>query len=152
MLQTNVHSEHSFKKKCGQLRKRTSRPHRVQGKPKRRQQDQRSFTTQGKDIIDKTTRTTGHVPTEYIRPATIHQKQPPRLHLTVKRKTTFNVQPLRKGIVDHKRLRSGDHRFPLRHWKVFTKTFEFHIFFSSVCGWCRHRGIMLDDFRIETLH
>ena len=104
------------------------------------------------ELVRRPTHSTGHVPTEYIRPATIHQKQPPRLHLTAKRRTTFNVQPLRKGSVDHKRLRNDEHRFPLRHWKVFTKTFEFHICFSSVCGWCRNRGSMLDDFRIETLH
>ncbi len=34
-----------------------SRPRRVQGKPRRRRQDQRSSTSQGKDSIDQTTRT-----------------------------------------------------------------------------------------------
>ena len=45
------------RKKCGHLRKRASRPRRVQGKPRRRRQDQRSSTPHGKDSIDKTTRT-----------------------------------------------------------------------------------------------
>ena len=43
------------RKKCGHLRKRASRSHRVQDKPKRHRQDQRSSTSQGKDGIDKTT-------------------------------------------------------------------------------------------------
>ena len=45
------------RKKCGHLRKRASRPRRVRGKPTRRRQDRRSSTPQGKDSIDKTTRT-----------------------------------------------------------------------------------------------
>ena len=43
------------RKKCGHLWKRVSRSRRVQGKPKRHRQDQRSSTSQGKDGIDKTT-------------------------------------------------------------------------------------------------
>ncbi len=43
-------------KKCGHLWKRASGPHRVQGKSRRRRQDQRSSTPQDKDSIDKTTR------------------------------------------------------------------------------------------------
>ena len=54
---------------------------------------------------------TGHVPTKYSRPVTIHQKKPPRLHLTEKRRTTFNVQALCK-----------------------------RSFFSSDYGWYRNRG------------
>ncbi len=41
----------------------------------------------------------------------------------------YDVQPLRKGSVDHKRLRSDDHRFPLNHWKVFTKASNSTFFF-----------------------
>ena len=43
------------RKKCGHLWKRVSSPRRVQNKPKRHRQDQRSSTSQGKDDIDKTT-------------------------------------------------------------------------------------------------
>ena len=46
-----------LRKKYGHLWKRGSRSLRVQGKPTRRRQDRRSSTSQGKDIIDKTTRT-----------------------------------------------------------------------------------------------
>ena len=92
---------------------------------------------------------TGHVPTEYIRPATIHQKQPPRLHLTVKRRTKFNVQPRCTGSVDHKCLRSDDHRFPLRHWKVFTKTFGFYIFCLPFPGGAETGGACWTIFELK---
>ena len=85
------------------------------------------------DLVRRPTHSTGHVPTEYIRPATIHPKQPPRLHLTAKRRTTFNVQPLRKGRVDHKSLRSDDHRFPLDIGS-FHKNLRNPHFFPSVGG------------------
>jgi len=79
------------------------------------------------------------------RPAFIRQKQPARLHLTAKRRTTSGVQPLRIGSVDHKRLGSDGHRFPLRTFRevhqllaigsrICTLVPEFHIFFCPVCG------------------
>jgi hypothetical protein len=37
--------------------------------------------------------------------------------------------------------------FPSSHW-----SFTIPHFFPSFWGWCRNRGTMLDDFRIETLH
>ena len=41
----------------------------------------------------------------------------------------YDVQPLRKGSVDHKRLRNDHHRFPLKHWKVFAKASNSTFFF-----------------------
>ena len=55
-LRTKAQVSAPSRKKCEHLRKRASRPRRVQGKPRRRRQDQRSSTSQGKDNIDKTTR------------------------------------------------------------------------------------------------
>ena len=64
------------------------------------------------ELVRRPTHSTGHVPTEYRRPATIHQKQPPKLHLTSKRRTT----------------------------KVFPKTIEFHIFFLPFAGGAKTGG------------
>jgi len=60
------------------------------------------------ELVRRSTHPTGIVTTEENRPEIIHQKQPARLHLTAKRRTLFNVQPLRIGSVDHKRLRSDE--------------------------------------------
>ena len=81
---------------------------------------------------------TGHVPTKNIRPATIHQEQPSRLHLNAKRRPTFRVHPLRKGSVDHKRLRSDETLLPSQDIARFRKT---TFFFSLVCGWCHKHKI-----------
>jgi len=64
------------------------------------------------DRVRGTTHSTGHVPTQDKRPATIHQEQTTRLHLAARRRSTFTVQPLLKGCVDHERLRSVQGKTP----------------------------------------
>jgi len=100
-------------------------------KASRRRQDRRSSTSQGKDSIEKTTRTVidtveegddRHLSCSHPSEATTH------IASDCKAKN-YDVQPLRKGSVDHKRLRSDDHRFPLCHWKVFTKASSSTFFF-----------------------
>jgi hypothetical protein len=44
------------------------------------------------DRVRGTTHSTGHVPTQENRPATIHQEQSTRLHLAARRRTTCTVQ------------------------------------------------------------
>jgi hypothetical protein len=79
--------------------------------------------------VRRSTHPTGNVPTGDNRPAIIRHKQPARLHLTAERRTTFNVQPLCIGRVDHNRLRSDVHRFPLRTFRSFHKNFRIPHFF-----------------------
>ena len=83
------------------------------------------------ELVRRSTHPTGNVPTEDNRPAIIRQKQPARLHLTAKRRTTFNVQPLYIGNVDHKRLRIDEHRFPLWTFRRFHQNTSNSTFFSS---------------------
>ena len=106
---------------------------------------ERSSTPHGKDSIDEITTvidtvgeaddkrstslsqwsgtpSTGNVPTEDNRSVVIHNNQPIRLYLHAKRRTTFTVQPLRKGSVDQERLRSDKTCFPLRTLRRLRKS------------------------------
>ncbi len=92
------------------------------------------------DLVRRSTHPTGIVPTEDSRPAIIRQKQPARLHLTAKRRTTFNVQLLCIGSVDHKCLRHDEHRFPLWTFRRFHQNTSIPHFFLSCLRWFRKRG------------
>jgi len=115
------------RKKCGHLRRKESleASQTVQGKPERRRQgndvDQNgghrrhkaktaSRRPRGRSSILWRKQTTGdmHLPCSHPSEATTH------IASDCKAKN-YDVQPLRKGSVDHKRLRNDDHHFPLRH-------------------------------------
>ena len=93
--------------------RRSSSPHRVQDKP-------RTTSTRPKGHRG-TTHSTGHVPTEDNRTATIHREHPTKLYLPARRRTTFTVQSLRRGSVDHERLRNDKHSLPSRTFERFLK-------------------------------
>ena len=93
------------------------------------------------DLVRRSTHPTGNVLTEDNRPAIIRQNQPVRLHLTAKRRTTFNVQPMLIGSVDHKRLRIDEHRFPLWKFRKFHQNTSIPHFFLPCLWWFRNRGI-----------
>ena len=82
--------------------------------------------------VRRPTHSTGNVPTEDNRSATIHNNQPTRLHLAARRRTTFTVQPLRKGSVDQERLRRGKSSLPSLHiTKTNSGDLNSTFFFSS---------------------
>ena len=124
------------RKKCGHLRRkeRLEASQRVQGKPRRRRQDQtghrrhKAKTTstrpRRRSSILWRKQTTGdmHLSCSHPSEATTH------IASDCKEKN-YDVQPLRKGSVDHKRLRNDHHRFPLKHWKVFAKASNSTFFF-----------------------
>jgi hypothetical protein len=92
------------------------------------------------DRVQETTHSTGHVPTEDNRPATIHREHPTRLYLPARRRTTFTVQSLRRGSVDHERLRNDKHSLPSRTFERFLKNLRILMILVQPNKKCESQG------------
>ncbi len=138
------------RKKCGHPAEERE-PHR-EFKASRRRQDRRSSTPQGKDSIEKTTRTVIDTVEEAddrryasVLQSSIRSNHPHCIWLQseeLRRSTAVQRErrPQATTIVSLSAIGKFSQKPPIPH------------FFHSVCGCWRNRGSMLDDFRIETLH